>query len=188
MLREIKEYGKYVEITGFKKLHVAEIDRFLDLIAEQISSDVEIQFFDAESIATWRHLYFAVLDALMMFQNNKNISRSVAMESMLYASTQDQIKTATETIGITPNTKNIAVMVIADSAELVVKTLRSVSKMLKVKPDDSVLELSKHKERVIRRRLGISKAELETVDRNRGAESAIVDLVIERMALLAGHG
>lgn len=187
MLKEIKEYGKYLEITGFKRFHVAEINTFLNLITKQIPSNVEIQFFDAESIATWHHLHFAVLDALMAFQNNENISKKVAIESMLYASAQDQIKKAIETIGITPKTKNFAVIVIADSAELTVKTLHSILKTLKIRPDDSVLELSKHKERVIRRRFGISKTELETAKENREADSAIVNLVIERMALLTGH-
>jgi len=48
--------------------------------------EVEVQLFDASLVTTWEHLYFAALDSLTAFRNRENISRSLAMETMLYAS------------------------------------------------------------------------------------------------------
>jgi tRNA threonylcarbamoyladenosine modification (KEOPS) complex Cgi121 subunit len=187
LLEVIKEFDKYVEITGFKNAHIKNIDQFLYQVNKRKPSDAEIQFFDGEAIATWQHLYFAALEALVAFQNGKNLSKSVAMESMLYASAQTQIKIATKTIGIMPSTRNVSVLIISDAKKSVRKTLQLTSKMLEAKPDDSVQELTTRKERVIRMRFRISRTELETTKRKSATGNAMVDLVIERMALLANR-
>jgi hypothetical protein len=51
--------------------------------------------------------------------------------------------------------------------------------------DDTVLELSEEKKRIIQKAFGISDLELKTVMKKDGLEEALTNLVIERMALLA---
>ena len=63
MLQYIKEYGKYVEITGYRGVAFDKAEAFLKANRKQTLQNVEIQFFDAELIATQEHLYFAVLNA-----------------------------------------------------------------------------------------------------------------------------
>jgi tRNA threonylcarbamoyladenosine modification (KEOPS) complex Cgi121 subunit len=53
-----------------------------------------------------------------------------------------------------------------------------------VEPDETVLELAREKVRSIRKAFGIRAEELEAVD-EKDAEQALVDLVIERTALLS---
>ena len=79
--------------------------------------DCEVQFFDAALVATWEHLYFAVLNAVMNLKSTRGISKSIAVESVLYASAQRQIQKAIDFIGLKPDSENAAVVVICENAE-----------------------------------------------------------------------
>lgn len=185
MLKYIGEFRKQVEITGFRKVQIKDIEEFLKIIRKEEPLNVEIQFFDAKFVATWQHLYFAALNALTAFKNKENISKSLAMETMLYASAQRQIRKAMNLIGIKPDSSEIAVLMIGEKPETVRSALSMVSKHAKAKSDDTVLELSKGKATIIQKIFGISSVELKTVMKKDDSERALTDLVIERMALLA---
>lgn len=184
MLTYIHEFGKYCEITGFKNVKIRTIETFLEEINNERPLDVVVQFFDGDVIATWQHLHFAVLNALMAFQTKENISRNLSMEIMLHASARRQILQATKLVGIKPKSLNIATLVIGGKSESVELALKKISKCIDRPSNDSVLEFSKEKIRRIRKAFGISNVELETVMERDGLEEAIVDLVIERIALL----
>jgi KEOPS complex subunit Cgi121 len=185
LLKYIEEYAKYVEITGFRNVKIEATAEFLNAIRKEQQQDTVVQFFNAELVATWQHLYFAVLNALMAFRNKRNISKNVAIEIMLYASAQRQIRKAIDLIGIKPDSANVAAVIVGESPSSVKAVFSAVSKCVGAEPDDTVLELSKEKMRSIRRAFGISEKELETVMEKNNAEQALVDLVIERMALLS---
>ena len=185
MLKQIEEFGKHVAIAGFTNVKIKDIKEFLKTIREEKPSNVEIQFFDAKLVATWQHLYFAVLNALTAFKNEENISKSLEMESMLHASAQRQIRKAMKFLGIKPNSSEVAVLVIGEKPESVESALSLVSKYFEAKRDDTILKLSKEKAAAIRKIFGITDVELETVMKKTGLEKALTDLVIERIALLA---
>jgi len=185
LLKHVEEFGKYATITGFRNVKIKDLEEFLTKIRKKKGSNVETQFFDAKYVATWQHLYFAVLNALTAFKNNRNISKSLAIETMLYASTQRQIRKAMERLGIKPETSEIAVLIIGENSETVKSTLSMISANAMAQHDDTVLELSEEKKRIIQKAFGISDSELKTVVKKDGLEEALTDLVIERMALLA---
>ncbi len=185
MLKQIEEFGKHVAIAGFRNVKIDDIEEFFKIIRKEKPSSVETQFFDAKFVATWQHLYFAALNALTAFRNGENISESLAMESLLYASAQRQIRKAMKLLGIKPNSSEIAVLVIGERPESVRSALSLVSKQVKAEGDDAVLKLSKEKVVDIQEIFVISDVELETVMKKDGLEKALTDLVIERMALLA---
>jgi KEOPS complex subunit Cgi121 len=185
LLKEIEEFGKYVAIAGFRNVKIKDIEEFFKMMRKEKLSNVELQFFDANFVATWQHLYFAALNALTAFKNRENISESLAMESLLYASAQRQIRRAMKLLGIKPNSSEIAVLIIGERPELVRSVLSFVSKQVKAKRDDTVLRLSKEKAVDIQKVFVIPDVELETVAKKDGLEKALTDLVIERMALLA---
>jgi len=187
LLKEIQEHKKHIGIVGFRNVRINKIEQFLDLVDKEKPVDAEVQFFNAEFIATWQHLYFAALNALAAFYNKQNISNSVAMETMLYTSAQHQIKVAMQSIGIKPDTHTIAALVIADATASVTKTLHAISKILDAEPDDTALEFTKQKEEAIKKMFRISRTELQTARENNRTEQALANLVIERMALLATH-
>jgi len=185
LLKYIEEAGKYVEITGFRNIIISDAKEFLKAVCKETPQSICVQFFDAELVATWQHLYFAVLNALLAFTNGRNISKSVAMEILLYASAQRQIRKAIQLIGVKRTSANVAVVIIGEKPDSVKALLSAVSKHIGAEPDETVLEVSKEKLRCIREAFGITKKEFETVMGKDDAEQALVNLVIERMALLS---
>lgn len=185
MLKYIEEFGKHVVIAGFRNVRIPNIEGFLEKIRTHLGEDVEVQFFDARFVATWQHLYFASLNALKAFKNKENISKSLAMETMLYASTQRQIRKAMKLIGITPNSLELAVLLIGDDANSVNQALYLMAKLLNAERDDSVINISEDKIGAIRAAFEISDVEIESILDGNDLEKAIVDVIIERMALLA---
>jgi len=184
MLKYLKEYGKYVEITGYRSIMFDKAEAFLKATRKQTRQNVDIQFFDAELIATQEHLYFAVLNALQAFKNKTNLSKSPAMETMLYASAQRQIQKAIERCGIKPQTKSMALIIIGDYPKQIETALEAVTKSLGSEPAISVLDMTKTKETKIKKAFEITDEELKIVE-NGNQKKAITNLVIERVALLA---
>jgi tRNA threonylcarbamoyladenosine modification (KEOPS) complex Cgi121 subunit len=184
MMYYMEEYGKYAEITAYKKNAFAAVQEFLKQYRKQTQS-LQVQFFDAELIATREHLYFAIMNALQAFKGKTNISKSSAMETMLYASAQRQIQKAIERCGIKPQTTSIAVVVIGDNQMQIETFQQTFTKYIGVEPDGSVLKMTTPKVERIKQAFEITDEELKTVVRNGDKKRAIVDLVIERVALLS---
>jgi tRNA threonylcarbamoyladenosine modification (KEOPS) complex Cgi121 subunit len=184
MLHYIEEYGKYVEIAGYTNILFAEAEAFLKANRKQPQQHIEIQFFNAELIATSEHVYFAVLNALQAFRQKTNISKSVAMETMLYASAQSQIQKSIDLLGIKPTTKDMAVAIIGVDPKHIENALQELTSCIGRKPEESVLQLCKHKQESIKKTFSITNKELSSMTKDDG-DTAIVNLVIERMALLA---
>jgi tRNA threonylcarbamoyladenosine modification (KEOPS) complex Cgi121 subunit len=185
LLKYIEETGKYVEITGFRNVRVGDAEEFVKAVRKEKQQRVWVQFFDAELVATWQHLHFAVLNALLAFKNERNVSKSVAMEAMLYASAQRQIKKAIDFMGVKCDSANVAAVIIGESPDSVKVVLSTVSKRIGAEPDETVLELSRKKAQRIREAFGITEKELEAVMEKDDVKQALVKLVIERMALLS---
>jgi len=184
MLHYIEEYSMYVEIAGYRNISFSEAEAFLKTNRKKAQQHVEIQFFDAELIATPEHLYFAALNALQAFQQKTNISKSVAMETMLYASAQSQIQKSIDLLGIKKNTKNMAITIMSADLIQIETMLQDFTSRVGLKTDDTVLQMSKHKLESIKKAFSITNQEVSSVAKDK-VEAAIVNLVIERLALLA---
>jgi KEOPS complex subunit Cgi121 len=184
MLKRIEEYGKYVEINGFRNVEVENAKDFLKNLHGNLVSDYELQLYNADLVATWQHLYFAVLNALMAFKTKRNISKTLAVETVLYASAQRQIKKAMDLIGIKPDSKNVAIMIISENKESTKTGLSAVSKQIGADVDETVLDLSETKNRNIQNAFDISEGELGASGPCK-LEQRLVDLIIERVALLS---
>jgi len=185
MLRYIKEYSKYVEITGFRKVKFSDAEAFLKADRKRARLNLELQFFDADVIASREHLYFAILNALQAFQNKTNISKSLAVETMLYSSAQRQINKAIERCGIKPHTTSMGAVVIGDNPSDMWNLVRKISLCVRAKPDDSVLELSADKLERIKEIFQVKAVEIGSVIREGKQDDAVVSLIVERAALLA---
>lgn len=183
MIKYIEDTEKYAEITGFRKVSVDNKEKFLNAV-RGCQKDLTIQLFNADLVCTWEHLYFAALNAQIAFRTGTNISKRPDMEMLLYASTQRQISKAIPLIGIKNASTDIALVVIGPSSQSVKDNVLSVSSSIKCQPDDSVLELNKEKVLNIKKAFRITELEIRSVIRNTDVNQALVDLVIERMALL----
>lgn len=186
MLRYIEEFKRYIAITSFRGVEISNIEEFFCAVRNEKSPNVGIQFFDAALIATWQHLYFATLNALTAFENNISISNSITMETLVYASAQHQIDNAMNLVGISPNSREIAVLIIGEDRDAVNSVLKMVTKLVAVESDIRILNLIDSKVETIKGIFGISDIEIGAVTTTTGSEEeALVNLVIERMALLA---
>jgi len=180
----LTDLNKHLTIAGFRGIRLKDIDKLFQSVKNQ-NEGASVQFFDASLVAGWEHLQFAALNALNAFKGNVNISSSLAMETLLYASAQRQIKEAVRLMGIKPNTDPVGVLIVADNQEHASAALQVVSRLLGGKEDDSVLDLTDDKVGGICRLFKVSDAELEAKVEHKGAEKrALADLVIEHMALL----
>jgi len=185
LIKRIEGYDKYIGVSGFRNVKIEDTKGFLDGIRKK-TEEVSVQFFNANLIAGPEHLYFAALNALKAFETNLNISNSLAVETLLYASAQRQIKKAVELLGIKAETSKVAVLVIAETEAKARETLGSISKLIPGLRDENVIELSDEKFETIRELFGISDLELEAKLEKKGFEKeALVNLVIEHVALLA---
>src|SRR5512136_2686392 len=147
----MEEYRKYVEITGLKNIAFTKAEDFLKANRKRAAQDLDVQFFDAQLIATQEHLYFATLNALQAFKTETNISKCLAVETILYASGQRQIKKAIEHCGIRPQTKDMAVLIISERPEQIQTTLQTIKASVRAEPDERVLEITESKETRIKK-------------------------------------
>jgi KEOPS complex subunit Cgi121 len=185
MLKHIEEVGTYVEITGFKNIKIKNTEEFVGEIRGKSPPGSWIQFFNPTYIATWEHLYFAVLNALLSFSNTCNISKSMPMECLLYASAQRQIKKAIRVIGIKPDLTNVAIAVVGKKPDEIQAFVSIISKHVGSEPDETILEITEEKTLLIRKVFEINENELAAVMKKNDVCHVLVNLVIEKMALMS---
>jgi len=185
LTKKVEGFNRYVAIAGFRNVKIKDVNSFLERVRREVG-EAHVQFFDAKLIAGQQHLYFAALNALRAFEKKLNISGSLAVEALLYASAQRQIRKAVEMFGIRHDSLQVAVLVMAETEQGVDAGLEKVSGLVSGERDDDVLELTNEKFEHIKTLFGISDLEIEAKLRGRGLEGeALVDLVIEHVALLA---
>ena len=180
----LEGFNQHLTIAGFRNIKIKEVNKFLQAAKDKTDSAC-VQFFDASLIAGWEHLRFAVLNALNAFKGKANISCTLSMETLLYASAQRQIKEAVRLMGIKNSTSLVAVLVLAETSKQASTTLKVVSKLLRGRRDDSVINMTADKIADLKRLFEISNVELDAKkDRPDAEGQALTDLVIEHMALL----
>jgi tRNA threonylcarbamoyladenosine modification (KEOPS) complex Cgi121 subunit len=185
-VKRLEEYGKFLAITALSNMKVEDVKKTLEEI-RQITYPAEVQIFDADRVAGEEHLFFASLNALNAFENKVNVSKSLAVEILLYASAQRQIKNAIEALGVNEKTSSMAIVAIADEEPLLADLINKIQISIGGKPDDSLLEIkTRDKAELIKRIFKISDVEIGSVIReNVGFEEALKRLIIERIALLS---
>jgi KEOPS complex subunit Cgi121 len=172
-----------ITVIGFRNVQINNINSFLEQFRKE--DGASLQFFDAERVAGPQHLYFAAVNALNAFKKGSNVSKSLAVEALLYASAQRQITKAVKMLGIKQDSSKVAVLIIAKNKRENDAYTSLVTKVIHSERDDSVLELTDKKIMTIKELFSISDVEFEAKLKREGLEKeALTDLVIERTALL----
>lgn len=179
---ESEVLDKYLLVVGFRNVKINNMDEFLNLIRLKSGSS-QVQILDANLVADFEHIYFSVLNALKSFKSGLNISKNLAIEIMLFASGQDQIKKAIEILGVKSSSRSIAVVIIADSRDEAISTFNAISSAINGEVDESVIGLDDKKISNIINTFGISDFELEASMRG-SLKDALKNVLIERAALL----
>lgn len=185
MIKYLKETEEFVNITGFKNIKIKNIKEFFRKTRQEIPQKAWVQFFDASVIATWQHPFFALLNAQLAFRNQKNIAKSIEMETLLFSSAQHQINKAINKIGINTHSQDVVVMIVANKIAQLNQILSLISKIISKEPDETVLEISKQKQKKIHSVFEISKKEIEAVMKKDNIKNTTRDIILEKMALLS---
>lgn len=122
---------------------------------------------DADMVCGRDHLCSAAMHALRAFGRGDNISSTLAVETVLFASGERQISKALKKVGLRAGAERVA-LVLFDVADAT-----AVLSSLDLVRDDAVIAPSREKAR----RFGITDAELEAVPPGKYQE-----LVLERVA------
>jgi tRNA threonylcarbamoyladenosine modification (KEOPS) complex Cgi121 subunit len=169
----------YVTITATKNTYIKDINDTLKTLDKKIVDKV-YQLFDADKIAGPLHLYYAAANAHHAIENENNISKKLDVETLLYASTQNQISKAIQTIGVSKKTQRIAVAVISKMNEDPATTM--IAKYLG-EIDDSALELTHEKYVALLELYEVNEIAIESVGGDKYA--ALTSLITEKSTLIS---
>jgi len=185
---KINEYNREIIILGFGEVKVDNVNDFVNSLKQKLPG-VQFQVFDAEYVAGRRHLFFAALNALKVFEQGENISDNVEMEALLYASGQRQIKKAIELLGLRPTTTRLAMLVFLPKGAEAKDVEEKTSNAIRAKRNDDVLDVDEDKIGRLMKTFQITPLELETIASSReDMDEAVTKAVVERIALLATQG
>lgn len=175
--------NRNITILGFSNVKIENPNNLLEKFRTE--NKTPIQFFDARFVAGKQHLYFAAINSLNAFEKRTNISNNLAVETLLYASGQRQIKKAVKMLGITKDTTEVAALIMPKNTQEQEQYIKIVTETIPGKRNDQALDLRDTKINAIKKLFQISKQEFEAKLKREGLEKeALTDLVIEHMALL----
>ena len=79
----VDEYGKYVDIRGYRLREAVDPKPFIDS-ARSVCHPALAQFFDAGKVDGREHLFFAAVNAIKTFSQGRNIAETLDVEVLLY--------------------------------------------------------------------------------------------------------
>lgn len=154
---------------------IGDRSRFLDdLRGIARAGSCRIILFNADRLAGKRHAALAVSLARRAFEQGVNISNTLEMEALLFAAGSRQCNVAAA-FGVHEGENRLYVCSLPDSAGI-----RTALETLVCFVDEDGEVIGPEKREVLMRDFDISPAEISAA----GGESRIVDLVLERVALL----
>ncbi len=170
----------YISIAGIDDVKIKTVEDTLKKL-RTLTGDVLFQLFNADMVACSRHLYYAAVNAVKAMEVGAAVSKSLDVETLLYASCQDQISKAIKFMGISSNTSRVAVLVFAHDETEAVSKANLISEYLGVM-DDEVLSVNKIKYKILKKTFGISEKAIDTLGMD--PYDGLASLIIEKGALL----
>jgi len=148
--------------------------------------NVIIQLFDARKIATWKHIFIATINAIAAFKQKRNIASQLSLEILLYATAQRQIKDAINLLGVSEETKEVAILVLGETEKKVVSAFKQVVDFLNGKEEENLLEIfNEAKLNKLLNTFKISEEEINAVITEESKEEAVVKCIIDRISIFA---
>lgn len=178
--------GFILTVLGFTSVKIPNPDLALKTLRAKFV-DSQVQIVRADRVAGLEHLSFATENAVRALEQGRGRSKSVAMETLLFIAGERQISKAVETLGATPQTKDIAITILSREPHNEDQITAFVHSVLGGKRQDSVIEIdSRKKIRELCRTYGISSEEFDAGQLpSEKVDSLIKRLVLERSALLS---
>lgn len=184
MIRKINDH--YLLIEAFRNTKIEDPEHLL----EQLRSThrvAQIQLVKSQLVAGPVHIELAAQNALRAFKCSHPMTKSLAMELLLYISCQRQISNAIQQMGIARGDNEIALVALSSSKDSLESLARTVNSTLPGEHDESLLEItSEKKKKALREYYGIEDKEVEATRLPGETDTDVLKrLVIERSALLS---
>ena len=176
----LTEADIHVALAGARGVDVRDVGSTLETV-RRIAGGSAFQLFDAGMVAGWRHLFHAAVNAVHAIREGSAISNSMEVESILYASCQDQISKAFTLMGLGPQVKNVAILVLSKEPSDAESLAAEIADRLG-QPDDGVLDVTPEKYERLKEVFDVSDGALATVGGD--PYEALTSLVVEKGALL----
>ena len=169
-------YSKNIHIIS-GQISIDDITLFMEKIQEISETfQITIQAFNADFICGKNHIYSAAVHAMRAEKQQSKTTHSLAMEFLLYAAGERQIKHALKKIGITQGKNNVVIVLF----NIHKKTKNSVNQCIEtlidrfdIQIDDSLLTCSLQKIK----NFGITETQLKTL-----TEKNYDYLILEKIA------
>jgi tRNA threonylcarbamoyladenosine modification (KEOPS) complex Cgi121 subunit len=179
----IDEYNKVVEILCYRLKENIDPKTLIE-DARIACNPVIVQLFDAETVAGKRHLFFGTLNAIKKFTQGRGLSQSLDIEILLCVSAQKQIGEAIRINGIQRLTKEIAIVLVADSVESACDAAQKLELLIPGAQDQALLnKIDEKKKDYLIKSYGIDSSEFEALP-GASNEEALEWLIVERTAVL----
>ncbi len=179
-----------VGITAFNITGLNDSTQLLAHItrSNEISGKPLIQFFNADNIAGWMHLYTAAYFTVKSLITLSTKIKSVELELLRWVSAQKQLSDAINLVGVKEGDKRIAVLSLGlDEKEIRDEILRIINEY-NLKEQLELLDIDESKILRLKRLFQISDIEfnslLEDRDNFESSKTLILKLIINRIAAL----
>ncbi|MCW4049776.1 MAG: KEOPS complex subunit Cgi121 [Candidatus Bathyarchaeota archaeon] len=178
--QRITDTDWYIAVAGVRDASIISVDRTLEEIRD-IAGDAIFQLFDAEKVAGSRHLIHAAINAVKALETGAAVSKSLDVETLLYASCHDQISKAFQVMGLKDGVMSVAVIVLAKKMGEVIEKAEQIAEKLG-DMDDSVLELFPLKYEALKKAYEVTEEAITIM----GTEpyDSLTSLIIEKGSLL----
>ena len=137
-------------------------DRILDSAADK---GAQLLVLRSDMVFGLDHLRSAMYHAMKATSEHRNVSESLAMETLLYASGERQLSTAIKKMSVDSSTPGIAIVQLTAGDIGEERTWRPLPSIRSDMPREAILDF------------GVSSDELATADARR-----VIDLVLEKVA------
>ena len=182
-----------ITVTGFENVKIENVETLFEGLQKiEKAHSVTIQLFNSDLIATKQHLQISAYHALKAFKEKRNIAEKINMEIMLYASGQRQIGKAINLLGIKPENKQIAAIIITkeknNDSKVHKNVIKKLLQLLKAKESPKVLEITEKKRNIICKKFNITEKMLKAITKEKtekAINNTITELILEKTALLA---
>ena len=157
---------------------IDDVNSFMEKIQEISKiNHITIQAFNADMICGKNHLYSAAAHAIRSERQHSKTTHSLAMELLLYAAGERQVKHALEKMGITKGKNNLALVIVNfySKQNVVDRCIESLIEQFNIQIDDSLLICSMKK----LKDFGITDKQLKSV-----SEENYEYLILEQIALV----
>ncbi len=184
MIRKTNDH--YLLIDAVRTTKIQDPEHLLEQLRSATKA-AQIQLVKAQLIAGPEHIEFAAQNALRAFKGPRPMSKSLAVELLLYISCQRQISTAIQRIGIAPGDTEIVLVALSSSKESIENLAHAVYSTIPGEHDESLLEItSEKKKEALKEHYAIEDKEVEAARFPGEIDTEVLKrLVIERSALLS---